>query len=709
MVKDIHEYENYDPPYADEANKGWKHLVEYCLDQYVVSNKSKYRDKKLQEIKDAVDVYNQDESPSSDMWEGEANYTVPLTVISCDNLEPRLVSGLVGKKPYVAFEMDNDQPKDEPTEILETWFNQELEETCMIEKASRTLIHRILQEGTVYPLPSYDFDEQLRSDFVFQDDIAEFVKKEPEKAKEIAQKVEEGSYVWETGILMDLETAEPVMIDVQDSIFEGGKIGFVPFHDVYIADDVDDWEKACVIRKVYPTYSQLMVEAKEKLGYKNIGPWLYGEADEGQLSKDNVSASQEYDQIREHGKKTIECIECSLSYIYRDDDTEEKDNTNMVEERVIAQIALESKILIRLIPLRKIYHKNEHLLKRVRMFPEEGKSYGTSMAAKLKSIQKGASKTFNMALNIAEITMIPWFLFTEASGLKGRYPNGLSLKPGAGVQVDDVSQLYFPKFAINPDQMFNWINLWVGFWERVSSIGDLQIGRQSDKDRTATETMAVIQEGNIKHNYQSTSIKEDFLGVIRTLYDLYYQHMPFNKTFKWNKKDLPIPRSLMRRRKNFKLTGSTEQSNKLIERQEKEQFYNMTGADPNINPIKRAEEFVKSYGYTETEEWVNPNIAGLVEAIMSTPGADQAVQQLLQGMQKEAEQQAKAQEQNEKEGPEIPKDDEKHKQEMGHKEDDHRQELIHNEETHDQAMAHAREKAGQEAAAAKAKPKKETK
>jgi len=685
MAKEITDVENYFAPVADEANKGWKHLVEYCLDQYKKAKDSPYREKKLKEIKQTVKVYNQDEENKDDMWEGEANYTIPLTTISLDNLEPRIVSALVGKKPYVAFEMENDQKKDTPTEILESWFNQELEDTVGLEKSARSLVHKILQEGTVYPLPSYDIDEQVRADFVFQEDLKDFVEKEPEKAAELSQSVESGDYTWGNGILMDINTAEPVMVDVHETEFEGGRLQFVPFEDVYVADDVDDWEKAPVIRKVYPTYANLMTDAKEKSGYRNIGPWLYDVAFEGDA--DATTAAQDYDQIRKNSKKTIECIECSVSYIYQDDDIESgKDNPNMIEERLIAQIALETKILVRLVPLRKVYHKNEHLLKRVRLFPEEGKSYGTSMGAKLESIQKGASKTFNTALNIAEITMIPWFLYTEASGLKARNKGGVELKPGKGVMVDDVNGVMFPRFSINPDQMFNWINLWVGFWERVSSIGDLQIGRVNDKATTATETMAVIQEGNIKHNYQGTSVKDDFLAVIKTIYDLYYQYMPFNKTFLWNGEQLPIPRALMRRRKKFKLTGSTELSNKLIERKEKEDFYAQSANDMNINPVKRAEELVKAYGFTETKDWINPNIRGVVEMLMQVPGAVEAAGQMVQAMAQQQEQ-----------GPEMEQKDQIHEQDMQHKEDEHKQSIIHKEESHAQEMAHETDKAEKQA------------
>jgi hypothetical protein len=625
----------YDAPFADEANKGWKHLAKYCLDHYETVKKSAYRNKKLDEIDAAVKVYNQEDKPTSDPWAGASNITLPLTTISLDNLEPRLVSGLVGKKPYVAVEMPQDQKKGDVEELIEAWFNNELEDVVGVNQMARSFVHRVMQDGTVYPLPSYDIDEQVRTDFVFEEDFPEMVKDELEEAAEYALGIELGKYQFSNGILMDLEKAEPLTRDISESLFEGGRCQLIPFHDVFIMDDVDDWEKACVVRKVRPTYSELINDSKNKKGYINVGPWLYDAATRDRLGAEDVSPTQQFEGVAEHGKKTIECIECSLSYIYNEDDTEEKDNTNTEEERIVVQIALDSKVIVRIVRLREIYHKNQHLLKRMRMFKEEGKSYGTGWAAKLSAIQKGASKTFNMAINIAEITMIPWFFFTEKTGMKARYKDGLKLQIGKGFPIDDVTGLYFPKFSINPDQMFNWINLWVSFWEKLVSIGNNQIGLNNDKTTTATESLAVIQEGNIKHNYQSTGIKDDFLEVLRCIYDLYYQHMPYDKTFNWNGEDVAVPRANMRRIKKFRLTGSTEQSNKLIERSEKESFYEKSAGDPNINPVKRAEELVKAYGHQDTGEWINPAIGSIVEKIMTIPGADQAVSELLAGIEQQ--------------------------------------------------------------------------
>ena len=94
----------------------------------------------------------------------------------------------------------------------------------------------------------------------------------------------------------------------------------------------------------------------------------------------------------------------------------------------------------------------------------------------------------------------------------------------------------------------------------------------------------------------------------------------------------------MRRKVNFRLTGSTDLSNKLIERKEKETFYQLTANDPSINPVKKSEELVKAYGYTDAKEWIKPGIKQIVDTIMQVPGAEQLVMKAIQEAQQMAEQ-----------------------------------------------------------------------
>ncbi len=618
-----------DDDVSKERNGRWQHLVDYCIDTYNEIEKSEYRQKKIEEIEESRKAYNQVEEKVTEPWDGASNIILPLTTISNDNLEPRMVAGFIGKQPYLQIEMENEQEKDDQTELLQTWFNQELQDAVKIENITNDMVHLLQLEGTIYPIPAYDLDEEVRREFVF------------DKAG---------------NVVIDPETG-PVTQDSMHKKFEGGKVELAPFRDVFIPDNVDNLEKAPVIRKVYPTYAEIQRDSESKQGYMNIGTWLCKEEVTKKLDDDSQSPAQGLEGARVTAKEVIECIECSVRYIYQEEDDEKEDIKDFTEERLVAQIALDKKILIRLVLLRQINFQNEHLLKRVRLFPERGLSYGTSVYGKIKSIQKGASKTFNMALNIAEVVLIPWFLFTSKLGIKGEK----KLRPGEGVEVESLGPdaIYFPRFNINPDQMFNYMSIWQGFWEKLISIGNVQAGLPAERKETATTTLAMLEEGNIKHNYQAKKTKEEYLAVLRTLWDLYYQHMPLDKTFLFNGQQVPIPRAQMRRSYQFRLTGSTEMSNKLIERRQAEDLYRITTEDEAgiFNPIKPREDLLKTYGKTDIKEWINPQIARVVKIIQEVPEAmqlfEQAVQEaqeLGQAMEDEGKARAAAATKNTREG-----------------------------------------------------------
>lgn len=673
--------DKFDAPEADESNGKWKHLVKHCLDLYEQFSGSEYRQKKIDEIKESYEAYDQVEKPTEDPWEGASAFNLPLTTISSDNIEPRMVAGLVGKKPYIKLEMENEQPQDQQTEMTQTWFNQELEDHVKIEGIASGVINCLLQEGTIYAMPYYDLDEETQKDFVYFDEVMQAVAPLIQKAQQAVaqgQAMAQQSQMVEGpdgaptidpnmsipeeaqqmmlggqqaiqeiqanippqigGIVVDPQTGAPKTKDVTRKVFEGGKVKLVPFKDVYVADNVDEWEKAPVFRKIRKKYSELMEDVKTKPGFKIngktvIGPWVCDFKGDETADKDEMSPDQEMDNVKETGNETIELIEASIDYVMRDDDKEEKEHKNYQSERLIAWIEPENRLLVRLLPLRELNFRNRHLLRRIRLFPRKGKSYGTSLYGKLKSIQKGLNKVFNISLDIAELIMIPYGFFDQTSGFE-RYAKGkdskLALSPGGWYPLDNVKGIYTPNFNVRPDQMIPWLELFMMFWERILSIGDLQVGRQGEKGTTATETMAVIQEGNVKHNYQVNTIKEDFLEVIRTLYDLYYQYMPLDKTFLWNGQQVPIDRKMMSRGYKFRLTGSTDLSNKLIERREKESFYQLTAQDPSINPVKKSEELIKAYGHTDTTEWLAPGIGPIVEKLMTIPNAMQLVTKALQ-------------------------------------------------------------------------------
>uniref|UniRef100_A0A6M3IJD1 Putative structural protein n=1 Tax=viral metagenome TaxID=1070528 RepID=A0A6M3IJD1_9ZZZZ len=591
-------------------NGKFQDLVNHCVDLFEDIEGSEYRAEKIQEIKESRARYEQEEDPKyADFpWENASNDTLPFLTITVDNLEPRLVAGLVGRDPIINFSEGAGQQDERNTRMIEEWYNGELKDKVKIKKITRDMNHDLLLEGTIFPMPEYDSKKIEKRDFQLNEDG------DPK---------------------LD-EKENPIMTVTEEKVFEGGTVRMIPFTDMYIPDNVDEWEDCEFCRIVRMTYAEIMRD-REGSGYisENIGPWLAKEAGEKEISDDDQTITQAQGNVKVTPKKMINFIEAHVSYIYKEEDDEDEDIEDFTETRLIVLIEKEKKIVVRVRKQIDVNWKNEKTIKRIRLYPEAGRTYGTTMYRKIKSIQNGATRMFNQIVNISYLTMLPWYLYADSTGM----PSDVNLYPGKGVKVDNPKDVVFPKFQVDPRQYIDFIYIFTQLWERLASIGDLQIGRFKEKggDHTATETLAVIQEGNIKHNYQAQMFREEYLSVFRTLYDLYYQHMPLFKVIKYQGKMERMTRAMMQRQKNFTLTGSTETANKLIERKENEDMFKMFGQDPMVNPIKIREDLLTSYNRTNVKEYIKPEFAFIFGALSEMPQLLPMVVQNIQEVLKRAQ------------------------------------------------------------------------
>jgi hypothetical protein len=601
-------------PTSAPDNDKLQPLVDHCKELQKAFEGSVYRQEKIKEIEDSHKVYEQKETEvKTELWDGQSNITLPLTAITVDNLEPRLVSGLVGRDPLVRFEMIGTQEQDDAIKITESWFNQELENEIKVKTVARDVIHLNLLEGTWFGITKYNQEKLVRRDFKYTPD---------------------GQIMAPNGI--------PEWVDVEDILFEGGEVENVPFSDILCADNlgsIKDWERADVGMYVRPTYSELMLNKDQYLANK-IGPWLIPNKTNLKKADADMTPDDRVSGVEVTGKEVIKCINWYISYpvgrIMNDtDDKPEEEQSDFIEERIIATIAVDSGVLIRLALLREFNFSNEHMIRRVRLFSEPGRSFGTSMYGKMKAIQNGTSDFFNTVINISILCMIPWFFYEDSSGIKSE----TEVHPGKGIPVDSIKGVMIPDFfKLNPGNYLQFIEIFMRLWEQLGSISNPQIGRPDDKQKTATEIMAVIQEGNIKYDYQANTTKEEFLSIVRVLYDLYYQHMPFNKTFNYNGEEVPIPRKLLRQRYKFVLSGSTASANKMIERKEAEEILMMAQGNPLMNPMTALEDVLKAYGKTDLKQYINPEARALLEKFFANPDLMQAVDTYLGTKQQIAEQ-----------------------------------------------------------------------
>jgi len=589
-------------PEAKPDTPEWhEKLIKYCVDLYDTFEKSAYRAKILKEMDESYVRYELEEEKTDFPFENASNHILPMLMITVDNQEPRLVAGLIGKEPIVRFDMTGMEEQDQPTKILEDWFNKELKNAIRIKNATIDMVHLLLLEGTVFAIPKYEVNEKRKRAFVLDGN---------------------------TGLpVIDPQTNLRVTQELNEVISEGGQIEIIPITDIYCADDIgtlEEWNEASKIRITRPTYAELQ-RRKTGLGWQNIGPWLL--TYKKKTGKEDGSPGQQIMDVEVTGKEVIECLECHVTYpVYQDEKKEEREQTDFTEEHIVVTIAKESNTIVRMVKRSDLLMENDSLIKRLRINPQSGRTYGRSVYSKLKSVQNGSSEFFNLVLNIAYLVMMPWFFYDAKAGLRGK----IELVPGKGIAVDNVQGIKFPEFRMNPREYLEFLNTFFTLWERIGNISDTQIGRPKDQTTTATEILTVVQEGNIKHNYQSETLKEEYIALIRTLYDLYYERMNPQKMLTYNGQQVPMPFAMMRRNYRFVLAGSTETANKYINRREKEDLMKMLGGDPYIIPTKPREELLESYGIDNVAEWINPMVKQITDIVLQNPEVGQIVGQYMQ-------------------------------------------------------------------------------
>jgi len=610
-------------------------LVDHIFTLYERFNNSQYRKEKLKEIERSRKDYAQEQDAKAKdwPWKNASSLNLPLTMVAIDNAVPRLVAALEGKGDEVCRFKDVGEQDD--LQVLGDWFNNELIEGVDIRKNIRFFVQRLQLEGTTYVLPEYETNTEVRRDFVYEQVPAV----DPNTGLPISANTGQPIMSLEDPDIENLAMVEQIKVDDQgnmmfedivDTIHEGVKTNVLKFEEVLLPDDAEDWENTDMLREVEHPYTKLL-EWQEQgvVGFQDIDDTLWSEG----------TVQQGEDQ-RVVSKRLIPCLEAHIAWDFQRN-YEREQGMYAGEEKIVALVTKGTRKLIRLCLQRDILFSNRKLIRRFRLFPEHGKAYGTSMGAKLKEVQKGGSSTFNLILNSAYVCMIPWYFYGQSSGLD----KPIELMPGVGVPVSDASQVKFPAFSVNPTQYVPFINMFISMWERISSISDVQIGRAPEitgnRAQTATSTMMQVQEANIKHTYQAKTIQEDFADFLNVIYDLYYMRCPIETIWEQEGKIRFPGKSLMRQRKRFVLTGTTDSANRFIDRSDAETLYGQLGSDPIVSRPALVLDILRTYGKQDPDSYIDPNINQILALYQENPELVMAMaQQILVGMQ--AAQQAQA-------------------------------------------------------------------
>jgi hypothetical protein len=633
------------PPSKGEIEQMEKDIVDYIFELDQKYTNSEYRQGKITDSDINRRHYAQKTDPGLKdwPWKNASCVTLPLTAIAVDNIEPRMVAAIEGKGEEICRFQDVGEENPELVDI-QCWFNQELLYKIEIRKKCRGIVHDALLDGTVFIIPAYEHREEIRRDFKYVMAPVMVQAINPINGEPVALPVNEAGMVVADGEQPKMVESDEIEIgpdgemvteDYIDVLFDGGSVEILDLKDVKCPDKAEEWEEADILRDVLIPYGDLRRWQEEGIvGYQHIDDDLFREVvTEVVVDGENKNGGSQ----AIHGRKVVPCVEALIKWDFQP--KADRDAGKYVGyQKIVCLVTKTSQKLIRMCLQRDINFQGKKHIRRLRLNPEYGWSLGTAPATKLREIQIGASDTFNLVLNSSFVCMIPWFFYGPGSGLD----KGIELVPGQGVECADPSQVKFLTFNADPARFVEFINIFFSLWERLSSVSDVQVGRapeiQGNKAQTATGTMMQVQEANVKHSYTSKQFQEEFSELLDMIYDLYYMHAPMQLIFESEGEQKKLSKSVMRKRRKFVLTGTTETSNKYVDRMEAESLYNLAKGDPIANRVKCFEELLKSYDKDNPEGYIDPNVNQILEVYEADPQSFmQALQQYVMAMQQAAE------------------------------------------------------------------------
>lgn len=570
----------------------------------------------LNDVKASRRAYDQKEEKTNWPWPGASNMVAPLTTIAVDEVEPRLVAAVIGREPYLKARHHPGASTKDEAEMVSLYDNFVLKQKVDIEELVPRSVHDLLLDGTVYPLLSW---------------------------KRSTRRVKVTYFNPQTGQVektIENDGTTRFRQEVQSRVsFEGPAVELIPIEFVWLPDDVDDddWEDAPVIRYVG---NYTLAELRRRASSGEEG-WNLPEDDElkSLVSETKLKTTQQTeDQVQDWysdlplEQKPVECLEAYLDY----------DLMETGEE--IPLIVMVSKETFKVLRFREqidVFDANIKPIRRLRIFQKSKISWGRPLYSIIAGIQNGTDAMWNRCINSADIVMTPWGFVKR--GMSGMRKNRLMISPGVLFEVDDPEAYNFPNLsAFDPTRFVPLILQYLGFFEKSINITDFMQGRESElagkKGTTATGTLAILQEGKVKHEYRGGRSRNQFLKLFVNIHDLVASNMPEQEMVAVV--GGPILKYTMSKDYTFELVGSDVVSNRFVDRKENEDFVMTMGPFKDlINPMAPLRDILYSYN-KRPEEYIDPELNQLVTQFLQQRMMMRQFQQM--GMTPEAAKQAMA-------------------------------------------------------------------
>ena len=169
-------------------------------------------------------------------------------------------------------------------------------------------------------------------------------------------------------------------------------------------------------------------------------------------------------------------------------------NNDGLDEDVIFWMILETKTLLRAKYLTQMFPMDppRRPFAEAQLFPVPGRRSGISLLEMMEGLHDMIKQFFDQGGDAGTIANAPFFFYRASSNMR---PEVLNMAPGEGYPLTDPkNDVAFPTMG-NQNQafMFNMVNLITQMEEKLTNIGELQLGRVPQGKASALRTVAGMQ------------------------------------------------------------------------------------------------------------------------------------------------------------------------------------------------------------------------
>ena len=169
---------------------------------------------------------------------------------------------------------------------------------------------------------------------------------------------------------------------------------------------------------------------------------------------------------------------------------------------------------------------------------KDGTYWSPGMAEMLIDLEDELRVNHNLATEAAQLAISPPFGYRPAAGVT---PDTIRIEPGLGIPLDNPNtDLVQFKIGVGLESVTWKEQTVLSYGEKLTGMSDLQMGRQSDRPnapRTATQTVKLLEEGNVRISLDTKVLREDMSNILSHFWALEYMFSPEETFFRVTEED----------------------------------------------------------------------------------------------------------------------------------------------------------------------------